>query len=136
MVTDHDMRSRVAATGASPDTPVREVMTTPAHVVTADRPGAEVLIEMLERGLGQLPVIDARGSVQGVASSTDLIAASVRTPFQVRAAILEARDEAELVRAARRLPDVAIALYEARVPAHVVSRVIDISARRAHAPLA
>src|SRR6185312_9697380 len=50
VVTDHDMRSRVVATGASPDTPVREVMTTPAHVVTADRPGAEVLIEMLERG--------------------------------------------------------------------------------------
>ncbi len=124
VVTDHDLRSRVVATGASADTPVREVMTTPAYVVAADRPGAEVLIEMLERGLGQLPVVDTRGSILGLVSSADLIAASVRTPFQVRAAILEAKGEADLVRAAGRLPDVAIALYEARVPAHVVSRVL------------
>jgi CBS domain-containing protein len=83
-----------------------------------------VLLEMLESGLNQLPVTDARGSVVGVVTTADLIAASVRTPFQLRAEILHAADEAALVRASAHIPDAVIALYEARVPARVVSGVI------------
>jgi CBS domain-containing protein len=124
VVTDHDLRSRVLAAGASPELPVREVMTAPAHVVAADRPAGDVLIEMLDRGLSRMPVVDAGGAVLGVVSSTDVVSSSVRTPFALREAILEAADQAELVQAARRLPDAAMGLYEARVPAHVVSRVI------------
>ena len=69
VVTDHDLRCRVVATGAGADTPVSEVMTSPARVVTADRPGSEVLVEMLENGINQLPVTDARGSVLGVVTA-------------------------------------------------------------------
>jgi CBS domain-containing protein len=124
IVTDHDLRSRVVAAGAGPKTPVRQVMTTPVTTVTADRIGADVLIEMLDHGLHHLPVLDARGSVVGVISDSDLVAAGARTPFELRSAIMKAADEQALRDAAARLPDALIALYEARVPAQVLSGVI------------
>jgi CBS domain-containing protein len=124
VVTDHDLRCRVVATGAGADTPAREVMTSPARVAAADRPGSDVLVEMLENGLDQLPVTDARGAVLGVVTSSDLIATSVRAPFQLRSEILRAADRDALVAAAGRIPAAAISLYEARVPAHIVSGVI------------
>src|SRR5262249_38274187 len=88
VITDHDLRTRVVATGAGGDTPARAGMTSPARVVTADRPGSEVLVEMVENGLNHLPVMDARGSVLGVVTSADLIATSMRQPFQLRSQIL------------------------------------------------
>ena len=125
VVSDRDLRCRVVATGAGADTPVRQVMTSPARVATADRPGSEVLVEMLEHGLDQLPVTDARGAVLGVVTTSDLIATSVRAPFQdLRSELLRAADQEALVVAAARIPAAAISLYEARVPAHVVSGVL------------
>jgi CBS domain-containing protein len=124
VVTDHDLRVRVVAAGVGPDTPAREVMTAPARTAGADCSGADVLIDMVEYGLGHLPVIDARGAVIGVITISDLIAASVRTPFQLRSAIAQAEDEVALAAAASRLPEAVIALYEARLPARVVSGVI------------
>ena len=37
ILTDHDLRSRVVAKGVSPDTPVRDVLTTPVFTVRADQ---------------------------------------------------------------------------------------------------
>jgi CBS domain-containing protein len=54
IVTDRDMRARVLAVGRSADTPVAEVMTYPAHTVSADRMSGEVLLDMLERGIRHL----------------------------------------------------------------------------------
>ncbi len=124
VVSDHDLRCRVVAIGAGADTPVREVMTSPARVATADRPGSEVLVEMLENGLRQLPVTNAQGAVLGVVTSSDLIATSLRAPFQLRSEILRATDGDALDAAAARIPAAAISLYEARLPARVVSGVI------------
>src|SRR5262249_34520381 len=93
IVTDHHLRARVVAAGAGPETPVRQVMTTPVTTVTADRIGADVLIEMLDHGLHHLPVLDARGAVVGVISDTDLVAAGARTPFELRSTIMRAGDE-------------------------------------------
>ena len=75
---------------------------------------------MLENGLHQLPVTDAQGAVLGVVTSSDLIATSLRAPFQLRSEILRAADRDALDAAAARIPAAAISLYEARVPARVV----------------
>src|SRR3954452_14651700 len=39
IVTDHDLRTRVVAAGAGPETPLSSVMTAPARTVAADRSG-------------------------------------------------------------------------------------------------
>ena len=124
IVTDSDLRTRVVAAGASLDTAVAEVMTTPVRTVTADRSGTEVLLEMLDLGLRHLPVLGAHRDVVGVISDTDLLAAETRTPFHLRSAISHARDEKALCEVAARLPEAVIALCDARVAANTVSGVL------------
>jgi CBS domain-containing protein len=55
IVTDRDIRTRVVAAGAGPETPLAEVMTAPAWTVSAERTATEALLEMLDQGIGHLP---------------------------------------------------------------------------------
>jgi CBS domain-containing protein len=50
-VTDRDIRTRVVAAGAGPETPLSDVMTAPAWTVSADRMATEALLEMLDHGI-------------------------------------------------------------------------------------
>jgi CBS domain-containing protein len=124
IVTDRDLRTRVVAAGAAPDTPISEVMSAPARTVTADRSGVDVLLEMLDRGVRHFPVVDAHRRLVGVISDTDLMAVETRTPFHLRRAIARATDVDELAATASRLPDTVIALHDAQVAPDVISRVI------------
>jgi CBS domain-containing protein len=132
IVTDHDLRTRVVATGAGPDTPLAAVMTAPAHVVGDDRLGSEALLEMLDYGVRHLPVLDARRRLVGVLDDVDLMATERRAPFHLRSRIERASDPAAEVAAG--LPETVVDLHDARTPAPTVSRVIsaihDILARR------
>lgn len=123
-VTDQDLRDRVVAAGAGADTPASTVMTEPARIASAERPGSDVLVEMLEHGIDQLPVAGADGAMVGIVSSSDLIATSLRAPFQLRTEILCAADRDAVIAAAGRIPSAALSLYEARTPAHVISGAI------------
>jgi CBS domain-containing protein len=124
IVTDRDLRTRVVAAGAAPSTPLSEVMSAPARAVTADRTGADVLLEMLDHGVRHFPVVDAHRRLIGVISDTDLMAVETRTPFHLRAAIARADDVGALVRATQALPATVIALHGAHVAPDVISRVI------------
>jgi CBS domain-containing protein len=124
IVTDHDLRMRVVAAGAGPETPLREVMTAPAWTVAADRTGAEALLEMLDRGVRHLPVRDAHGRVLGVLDDVDLMAGEQRAPFRTRARIARAADVAAVAEAAAELPRTVIALHDAHVAAPTISRMI------------
>jgi CBS domain-containing protein len=124
IVTDFDFRSRVVAAGVPPDTPVSSIMTMPAHTVSAETTGTAVLLEMLERGLRHLPVLDARRNVVGVVADTDLVAIERRTPFFLRRQIRNASSREELAAAAAGLGDTVIGLHDARVQPGAISRVI------------
>ena len=90
IVTDRDLRERVVAAGVPADTPVSQVMTAPATTIADDVTGADALLDMLDRGVRHLPVVDASGRVIGVISDTDLMAVETRTPFHLRRAITAA----------------------------------------------
>ncbi|HYN51966.1 MAG TPA: CBS domain-containing protein, partial [Thermoleophilaceae bacterium] len=124
IVTDRDLRTRVVAAGAGPDTPLSAVMTTPAWTIAADRTGTEALLVMLDRGVRHLPVLDARRRLVGVLDDVDLMASERRAPFRLRAAIAQAPDVASVARAARELPDTVIALHAGELPAPAISRAI------------
>ncbi|MGN6379580.1 MAG: putative nucleotidyltransferase substrate binding domain-containing protein [Gaiellales bacterium] len=124
ILTDRDLRTRVVAAGAAPDTPVSEVMSAPARTVTADRGGVDVLLEMLDRGVRHFPVIDAHRRLVGVISDTDLMAVETRTPFHLRSAIARAADVDDLATAAAQLPATVVSLHDARTAPEVISRVI------------
>ena len=143
IVTDRDIRTRVVAAGAGPDTLLSEVMSAPAWTVAADRTGTEALLEMLDHGVRHLPVLDAGRRLIGVLDDVDLMASERRAPFRLRARIARSSDAEEVARAASELPDTVIALHDAELPAAAISRAIgsihDSATRRlidlAHAEL-
>jgi CBS domain-containing protein len=124
IVTDHDIRTRVVAEGAGPDTPLADVMSAPARTVAADRTGSEALLEMLDLGYRHLPVLDARRRLLGVLDDVDLLAAEHRAPFRLRALIDRSPDAAGVATAAAELAPTVIALHDAGVAAPAVSRLI------------
>jgi CBS domain-containing protein len=134
IVTDRDLRSRVVAAGLSPDAPVSAIMTTPAYAVTGDRLGAEVLLDMLERGIHHVPVLSPGGEVLGVVDDADLVAAESRKPFLLRRAIDQAATVADLAALSAGLSEMIVALHDARVAAEhiaaVTSVVLDALTRR------
>ena len=134
ILTDRDLRTRVVVAGLSPDAPVSEAMSAPAHTVTEDRLGGDVLVEMLDRGVRHFPVLSGTGALLGVVDDVDLVAAERRTPFHLRTAITAAPDAGTLTVVARDLWPTVVALHEARVaPDHVgaiISVVTDALTRR------
>ncbi len=124
IVTDRDLRTRVVAAGVDGATPLSEVMTAPARTVAADRTGTEAMMEMLDRGVRHLPVLDAHGRLLGVVDDIDLFASERRAPFRLRARIGRAQSAAEVAVAARELPRMVIALHDGRVAPATIGRVI------------
>jgi CBS domain-containing protein len=124
IVTDRDIRTRVVAAGAGPDTPISSVMTAPAWTVAADRSGTEALIEMLDHGIRHLPVLEPGRRLVGVLDDADLLASEHRAPFRLRALIARSADSAAVANAAAELPAMVIALHEAKLPAAVIGRTI------------
>jgi CBS domain-containing protein len=124
IVTDRDIRTRVVAAGANPDTPISQVMSAPAWTVAADRTGTEALLEMLDHGVRHLPVLDAGRRLIGVLDDVDLMASERRAPFRLRARIARSDDAAGVARAASELRDTVIALHDAELPAAAISRAI------------
>jgi CBS domain-containing protein len=124
IVTDRDIRTRVVAAGAGPDTPLSEVMSAPAWTVGGERTGTEALLEMLDHGVRHLPVLDSGRRLIGVLDDVDLMASERRAPFRLRAQIARSPDAAAVAQAASELRDTVIALHDAKLPAAAISRAI------------
>jgi CBS domain-containing protein len=124
IVTDRDLRTRVVAAGAGPDTPISDVMTRRAWTIAADRSGTEALLTMLDHGVRHLPVLEADRRLVGVLDDVDLMASERRTPFRLRAQIAQAPDSAAVAAAAAELPDMVVALHDGELPAPAISRAI------------
>ncbi len=124
IVTDRDIRTRVVAAGAGPETPLSDVMTAPAWTVAADRTATEALLEMLDHGIRHLPVLTAGRRLLGVLDDVDLMANERRAPFRLRAAIARSGDAKEMAEAVADLPDSVIALFEAGLAPGSISRAI------------
>jgi CBS domain-containing protein len=124
IVTDRDIRTRVVADGARPETPLADVMSAPAWTIAPDRSGTEALLEMLDHGIRHLPVVEPGGGLVGVLDDVDLMASERRAPFRRRALIARARDAAAVAEAAADLPSMVINLHDAQVPAAAIGRMM------------
>jgi CBS domain-containing protein len=135
IVTDSDLRKRVVGVGRSVDAPVSEVMTAPAVTVASDRPGGEVLLDMLDRGIRHFPVLSATGRVVGIVEDHDLLEVERTSSFSLRRAVTRAGSVDELTRVATRLPPMVVAMNRAGLPPpelmSVFSIVADALTRRA-----
>jgi CBS domain-containing protein len=134
ILTDHDLRTRVVASGLTGDTPVSVAMSTPAYTCPPDRLGGDVLLDMLDRGFRHYPVVSATGTILGVIEEIDLVAAQTRSSFYLRRRIARAQTVEELIEAAHELRPTVIAMHDAHVAASnvaaVYSVVVDALTRR------
>jgi CBS domain-containing protein len=134
ILTDHDLRTRVVASGLTGDTPVSVAMSAPAYTCPPDRLGGDVLLDMLDRGFRHYPVVSATGTILGVIEEIDLVAAQTRSSFYLRRRIARAQTVEELIEAAHELRPTVIAMHDARVAASnvaaVYSVVVDALTRR------
>ncbi|MGI8507602.1 MAG: putative nucleotidyltransferase substrate binding domain-containing protein [Solirubrobacteraceae bacterium] len=124
IVTDRDLRTRVLAAGRSGGARIDSAMTAPVFVVSPDRLGAEVLYEMLERGIRHAPVVSDRGQLIGVLEDADLFAAQPRSWFGARRTIARARNLDQLGAVAERLPSLMLDLRRSNVAALELARVL------------
>jgi len=77
---------------------VVDIMQPTVRTVTSDTPISEVVISLADGQVSGLPVVDARGRVIGVVSSTDVIAAQAETQSaQERQILLEQTSVRELM---------------------------------------
>ncbi|MEJ3658430.1 putative nucleotidyltransferase substrate binding domain-containing protein [Actinomycetes bacterium KLBMP 9759] len=133
ILTDRDLRT-VIADGTDTAEPVRLAMSAPAWTAAADRLGGEVLLDMLDRGVRHAPVLDATGRLLGVLEDADVVAATTRSSFGLRAAIARAATVPQLVAAAQGLTPTVVALHDAKVAASdiagITSVVVDALTRR------
>jgi CBS domain-containing protein len=124
IVTDRDIRTKIVGAGLPLSAPVATVMTTPVFTVTPGQTGADVLFELLERGIRHAPVVTETGQLIGVIEDADLFAAQSRSWFGARRSISRAATPEDLAAVARRLPEVVADLVAARLRAPEVVRVL------------
>jgi CBS domain-containing protein len=126
IVTDVDLRDKVVAAGASGDTPVSAIMSTPVHTVSAELLAPQATLEMMAAGVNHLPAVDASGGIVGMVSASDLMTLDALSPFAVRQSVLAARDEDELAQIAATFPSLFVDLIDARLDAATVTRVVTL----------
>ncbi|HEY5318361.1 MAG TPA: putative nucleotidyltransferase substrate binding domain-containing protein [Solirubrobacteraceae bacterium] len=124
ILTDRDLRKRVVAADVPASAPVATVMTAPVFTVTPGRLGAEVLFELLERGIDHATVVTERGQLVGVVDAIDLFAVQPRSWFGTRWAIDRARDVEGLASVASRLPAIMVDLHRSSLRALEIARVL------------
>jgi CBS domain-containing protein len=125
IVTDAEIRARVAADGVSADDPVRSIARSPVVTVPITQLTIDATVDMLAAGTEHVAVL--RGTrVCGVLSASDLLGLDARSPIALRHMILGAPDEDRLVEVAGRLPKVFLLLLEAGVHPDDLGRVLTL----------
>ncbi|MCY7402584.1 MAG: DUF294 nucleotidyltransferase-like domain-containing protein [Nocardioides sp.] len=124
VVTDRDLRNRVLAVGLDPTRPVREVMSSPAVTVRAEALASEALLEMVDRSIHHLPVLDDAGSPVGVVTTTDLVRLERSNSVYLGAEISRQTTLADVVEQARRIPVALGDLVDQDLSATDISRIL------------
>jgi CBS domain-containing protein len=134
IVTDRDLRTKVVAQGLSVSLPVRDIMSFPVHSVPPEALVEQVLLEMLERGIHHLPIVDHRGRLLGVLTDTDVLGLERRRPFVLRTRIERAATIDEVAGLGRDLPESVATLIAARVDpvdiGQIVALIVDALTER------
>lgn len=125
IVTDAEVRNKVASDGLSGDAPVSTIARAPVPAVPAGQLAIEATVDMLAAGVEHMVVRDG-GRVCGILSAADLLGLDAHSPIALRHTILEARDEQALVGAVSQLPALFLALSRAGVPSRDLGRVLSL----------
>lgn len=123
LVTTRDLANRVLAEGLSGETPIQAVMTADPVALKPNALGADVLYEMLESGIGHLPVVDGDRLV-GILSRTDLIRFQALSSGQMVREIVDSNTVEEIAEVVARIPELLAQLVGAGQRHEAVTRLV------------
>jgi len=116
LVTDRDFRSKVGRGEFSIDSPVGAMMSYPVITVSSRITLAAAFLQMVERGVHHLVVVDEFEKPLGVVRAMDLSSVQLRNPLLIRAAIESAQSIDELAAASLLLKPSLVELYDNEIP--------------------
>jgi CBS domain-containing protein len=123
IVTDRDLRTRVVATGAAPDTPLGTIATFPVRTIAHDTLAGDALLAMFAQDVHHFPVHGDDGTLLGVVTDTDLMGLGRHTPFAMKSAIERAATPGAVAEAGRDLPRLVATMVRANADPIDVGRV-------------
>jgi CBS domain-containing protein len=123
IVTNRDLANRALAEGLSGDVPVAQIMTREPTFLSPDALGIDVLHEMLEHGIGHMPVVD-RGRLVGILTQTNLTRYQATSSAHLIGEVAGCQDVAGLAGAAARIPQLLVQLVAAGNRHDVITRLI------------
>ncbi|CAM4028390.1 DUF294 domain-containing protein [Tsukamurella strandjordii] len=126
IVTDHDLRARVISQARPVTDAVSAVMTAPLHGVPATTLSSDVLIDMLDRKLHYMAVLDPKGVVQGVVQDVDFLTVPTTSTFALQRRIERAPAE-ELPDIGRTIREIFPVLTRQHAPVRHVSGVAAVA---------
>jgi CBS domain-containing protein len=121
LVTDRDFRSKVGRGQYSIDSQVGTMMSFPLITVSHRVSLASAFLQMVERGVHHLVVVDEYEKPVGVVRAMDLSSVQLRNPLLIRAAIESAQSIDELASAATLLKPSLVELHDNGIPSLHVS---------------
>jgi CBS domain-containing protein len=116
LVTDRDFRSKVGRGLLSIDSPVASMMSFPLITVSNKVTLASAFLQMVERGVHHLVVVDEFEKPLGVVRAMDLSSVQLRNPLLIRAAIESASSIEELSAASLLLKPSLVELHDNGIP--------------------
>ena len=143
--TRSDLVDRVLVPKIDLSTPVGQVMTRDLVCLSASSMGSEAVIEMHRRGVSRVVLLDENGHFAGIITDSDLLYA-LQDSSNLHYIIMHAENEADLVRSAGKIRDLATGLIAEGVDAehltklvstlndHLAKRIVGLCAEQAAIP--
>jgi len=124
IVTDTDLRNRVIARGMEINTPIAAIMSSPLSTISEQLSLFEAMLEMMQKQLKHLAVLDTKGRIIGSITSRDLLAAQGQSPLFMGREIASAINREELKAQQARVPGLVQNLISSGARAENVTRLI------------
>ncbi|MEM7742702.1 MAG: DUF294 nucleotidyltransferase-like domain-containing protein [Pseudomonadota bacterium] len=123
LLTTRDLTNRVVAEGLGSETLVSDVVTRDPLTLTPDALGIDVLLLMLENGIGHVPIVEG-GRPVGMLTQTDLTRYQAMTAASVVLEVTNAADVIGIATAVARIPELLAQLVGSGQRHHTVTRLI------------
>lgn len=116
LITDRDFRNKIGRGEFSIDAPVGAMMSYPLITVSNKATLALAFMQMVERGVHHLVVVDEYEKPIGVVRAMDLSSVQLRNPLLIRAQIESAQNIGELSAASLLLKPSLVELHDSGIP--------------------
>jgi CBS domain-containing protein len=125
IISDRDLRNKVVAAGLAPDDlTARDIMTAPFLAISADRPLHEALHQMSRRRIHRLCVLDGKGELAGIVTSTDIMRLQARSALGLILDIEQAASVDALAPLHERVQELVLQQVRQGVPTNSLVRTV------------